>query len=100
MMMDKHKPSLLFCIIMDIIGYATFALPFLGEFADIVWAPLSGFIFYKTFGGVNGAFGGVFNFAEEILPFTDFIPTYTIMWIWQYFTRQQPVKNLQGTSIR
>ncbi len=72
--MDKQQPSLVFCIIMDLMGYATFALPVLGEFADVVWAPISAFMFYKTFGGARGAFGAVFNFAEEILPFTDFIP--------------------------
>lgn len=84
------KPSLILCIAMDIIGYATFTVPVLGEFADIVWAPVSAFIFYKTFGGWKGALGGIFNFAEEILPFTDFIPTFTITWLLQYFVKKQP----------
>lgn len=87
--MNKQQPSLLLCIVMDVIGYATFAVPFLGEFADVVWAPISAFIFYKTFGGWKGAFGGLFNFAEEILPFTDFIPTFTIAWAWQYFSSKK-----------
>ena len=87
--MNKLQPSLALCIIMDVIGYASFALPGLGEFSDIVWAPISAFIFYKTFGGAKGAFGGLFNFAEEILPFADFIPTFTIMWAWQYFTKKK-----------
>ncbi|WP_225975460.1 hypothetical protein [Panacibacter ginsenosidivorans] len=82
--MNNQKASLLFCIVMDIIGYASYAIPGLGEFADIIWAPISGFIFYKTFGGWKGAFGGLFNFVEEILPGTDFIPSFTIMWIVQY----------------
>jgi hypothetical protein len=86
----KKQPSLILCIVMDIIGYATFTLPVLGEFADVVWAPISAFIFYKTFGGWRGALGGIFNFAEEILPFTDFIPTFTISWLVQYFTKKQP----------
>lgn len=77
------QPSLLICILMDLIGYASFALPGLGEWGDIVWAPVSAIIFYRLFGGWKGAFGGLFNFAEEILPFTDFIPTFTIMWVWQ-----------------
>ena len=79
----KNNPSLIFCLLMDVLGYATYALPFLGEFADIVWAPLSAFIFYKTFGGWKGAFGGVFNFVEELLPGFDFIPSFTIMWFMQ-----------------
>ncbi|HEX8358283.1 MAG TPA: hypothetical protein VF610_12750 [Segetibacter sp.] len=93
------QPSLILCIIMDLIGYATFALPVLGEFADVVWAPISAFIFYKSFGGVKGAFGGIFNFVEEILPFTDFIPSFSIMWAWQYFTRQQQVKKQEDLKV-
>ncbi|MDB5192005.1 MAG: hypothetical protein JWQ96_1568 [Segetibacter sp.] len=92
--MNKQQPSLPLCIIMDVIGYASFALPVLGEFTDVVWAPISAMIFYKTFGGAKGAFGAIFNFAEEILPFSDFIPTFTIMWVWQYFTKQQGVNTI------
>jgi hypothetical protein len=87
--MNKQQPSLLLCILMDVIGYASFAVPGLGEFSDIVWAPISAFMFYKTFGGAKGAFGGIFNFVEEILPFTDFIPSFTIMWAWQYYTNKR-----------
>jgi hypothetical protein len=73
-------PSLGFCLLMDLAGMLTFILPGLGEFADIVWAPISGFIFYKLFGGRMGLIGGVLNFLEEIIPFTDFIPSFTIAW--------------------
>src|SRR5947208_996411 len=59
---------------MDAIGCFTYAVPVLGEFADVIWAPISGIIFYITFGGWKGTFGGLFNFAEELLPGTDFIP--------------------------
>jgi hypothetical protein len=73
-------PSFWFCILIDLIGYASFVMPGLGEFSDLVWAPLSAFIFYKTFGGRFGATGAVLNFIEEALPFTDFIPSFTIAW--------------------
>ena len=75
------NPSIIFCVIMDVIGYASFALPGLGEFSDIIWAPLSAFIFLKTFGGRIGRLGSVFNFIEEILPFADFIPSFSIAWL-------------------
>ena len=77
---EKPLPNLVICIIMDLIGYASFAIPGFGEFSDIVWAPISGLIFYKMFGGRIGLFGGIFDFIEEILPFTDFIPSFTIGW--------------------
>ncbi len=79
----RFNPNLLFCILMDAIGYFTYALPALGEFGDIVWAPLSAFIFYKTFGGTKGLIGGILNGIEEILPFTDFIPSFCIMYFLQ-----------------
>jgi len=64
----KPPPSLLFCILMDAIGCATYVLPVIGEFGYTIWAPISAIIFYKTFGGWKSTFGGVFNFIEEILP--------------------------------
>ncbi len=81
-----NKPSsvsLTFCIVMDLIGYASYAVPVLGEFGDIIWAPISGFIFFCVFGGWRGAVGGIFNFIEELLPGLDFIPSFTLMWLWQ-----------------
>lgn len=89
--MNTQKSSLIFCLVMDLIGYASYAVPGLGEFADIIWAPISAVIFYRTFGGWKGAFGGLFNFVEELLPGTDFIPSFTIMWIYQYFTRKKNI---------
>jgi hypothetical protein len=88
--MYRRQPSLLFCIIMDLIGYATYAIPFLGEFADIIWAPVSAIIFFVSFGGWKGALGGIGNFIEEILPGTDFIPSFTIMWFLQHYRKKNP----------
>jgi hypothetical protein len=81
--MKRKQPSLLFCIMMDLIGYLTYSIPFLGELGDILWAPVSGLIFYSSFGSWRGALGGVFNFMEELLPGTDFIPSFTLMWFLQ-----------------
>ncbi len=85
----KPLPSLAFCLIMDFLGYATYTIPIFGEFLDILWAPVSAAIFMKVFGGRKGFFGGIFNFIEELLPGLDFIPTFTIMWVWQYFSQKK-----------
>lgn len=87
--MKKTPPSLFFCIAMDLVGYASYALPGLGEFSDIIWAPVSALIFYKTFGGKTGIIGGIFNFIEEIAPGLDFIPSFTIAY---FITRKQQLK--------
>jgi hypothetical protein len=73
-------PNLALCIALDVVGMATYLVPALGEFADVVWAPISGYIFYKLFGGRFGLIGGVLNFLEEIIPYTDIIPSFTIAW--------------------
>ena len=65
---------------MDLVGMATYLIPGLGEWGDLIWAPISGFVFYKLFGGRLGLIGGIFDFLEELLPFTDIIPSFTIAW--------------------
>lgn len=97
--MNKKQPTLIFCVLMDIIGYVSYALPLLGEFTDMVWAPISGFIFYKAFGGWKGAMGGVLNFVEEILPGIDFIPSFTITWLWKYFSNKQVSTALKNYKL-
>jgi hypothetical protein len=72
---------------MDLVGFATYSIPLLGEFGDILWAPISSVVFFLTFGGWKGAMGGVFNFIEEILPGTDFIPSFTLMYFLQRKSR-------------
>ena len=92
---SQKMPSLGACLLMDFLGYATYAVPFFGEFLDILWAPVSAFIFFRMFGGVKGLFGGAFNFFEELMPGLDFIPTFTIAWVLQYFRRNKPAQNVQ-----
>jgi hypothetical protein len=77
---ELRLPNIGLCILLDLIGMATYIFPALGEFADVVWAPISGYIFFKLFGGRLGMIGSVLNFLEEIIPFTDIIPSFTIAW--------------------
>jgi hypothetical protein len=95
---QQTSTSLIFCVLMDILGYATYAIPILGEFGDIIWAPISAIIFYRTFGGWKGAFGGLFNFVEEIMPGLDFIPSFTIMWFMQRMKSPKPVRTIRITG--
>ena len=88
--MKKQLPDLTVCIIMDLIGCASYLIPVLGEFSDIIWAPLSGMVFYSLFGKKFGMLGGAFAFAEELMPGFDFIPTFTIAWFIRKREMQQP----------
>lgn len=95
---QKPLPSLSFCLLMDMLGYATFAVPFFGEFFDLIWAPVSAMIYWRTFGGAKGFFGGGLNLIEELLPGTDIIPTFTITWFMQYMKRRNTTQAI--TPIR
>lgn len=70
-----QKPSLGSCLMMDGIGMASYLFPGLGEGIDFVWAPIAGFIFYKYFHSVAGSVGAV---AEELITFTDIVPSFTL----------------------
>jgi hypothetical protein len=94
----KRQPSLIFCFLMDVVGYATYAIPGLGEFADVLWAPISSVIFMATFGGVKGVLGGFGNFIEELLPGTDFIPSFTIMWFIQNMQKKNTVTSIKTSG--
>ena len=61
-------PSLLVAVVLDILGMVTFTIPGVGEFGDVVWAPLSAYLLSRLYGTDKLAkWGAIFNFAEEIL---------------------------------
>jgi hypothetical protein len=91
----RPLPSLAVCVAMDLLGYASFAIPVLGELLDLVWAPVSALIYMKLFGFKKGFIGGVFNFVEELLPGLDIIPTFTITWFVQYAKRNKETVTLR-----
>lgn len=69
------------CILLDVIGLASYFLPVLGEGFDIPYAPIYAFCVYQMVGAENwGLLWTGVAFAEEILPFTDILPSATIGW--------------------
>lgn len=88
---NKPLPNFALCLMLDVIGCVSFTIPFLGEFSDVIWAPVSGWIFYKLFQGRYGLFGGAFSFLEELLPFSDILPTFTLAWMIRYFKQSRRV---------
>lgn len=81
----KLNPTFIFCLVMDFLGSATYFVPGFGEWFDVIWAPVSAYVFYRSFGGKTGKIGSLINLTEEILPFTDFIPTFTLGYIYNRF---------------
>ena len=69
---------------MDAVGMGSYLLPVLGETFDEVWAFVAGIVFYRWFGT---KIGSLLSGLEEVLPFNDFIPSFTIAYF--YFKSRQ-----------
>lgn len=86
---SKKKQLLYASILFDLIGMLSYAIPFLGEFADLVWAPIAGILLKSMFKGTIGTVGGIFAFIEELTPGLDFIPTFTLTWMYTYLIKKE-----------
>lgn len=89
--MNKKYKKLIASIILDVIGFFTI-IPL-----DIVWAPISGYLMTKMYKGNKGKIAGIVSFIEEIIPFSDIIPTFTIMWIYTYLIENKDIKSKENT---
>ena len=85
--------SLILCVVIDVIGDASFALPGVGEVEDVAWAPISAFILSNLFG--SNAIAGL-DFVKEILPGADFVPVAVMAWILKYKYGNSDLSKLLG----
>ena len=77
-------------VLFDAIGMITFI--------DIIWAPASAYLMTKMYAGRKGRIGGILSFIEEILPGMDFIPSFTIMWLYTYVYKAE--KKVQTIEVK
>lgn len=83
--MNKKHVLLLKGILLDFIGILSYSIPILGEYSDAIWAPIAAFILYRMYPGTQGKIGSIVVLLEEVLPFIDFIPTFTITWFYTFY---------------
>jgi hypothetical protein len=86
---SRKTTKLILGIVFDLIGMLSYLIPGIAETLDIVWAPISGFLLVAMYKGYTGKVAGIIGFLEEILPFTDVIPTFTLTWIYQYIFKKE-----------
>jgi len=77
--------KLIFGLLLDAIGMMSYAIPVLAEVTDIIWAPIAAFAMTMMYKGTIGKAAGVIAFVEEIVPGLDFIPTFTLTWLYEYY---------------
>jgi hypothetical protein len=85
---DK-KTKLLLSLVFDGIGMLSYVVPVFAESIDVVWAPISGILLMLMYKGTVGKIAGLFGAIEELIPFTDVIPTFTITWFYTYIIRRE-----------
>lgn len=85
---DKKYQNLILGLLFDGIGMLSFVIPFIGEFSDVVWAPIAGWLMTRMYKGKVGQAAGVVTFVEELIPGFDVIPTFTLTWIYTYLIRK------------
>lgn len=82
---EDKRSKLLWGLLLDGIGMISFSIPLIGEFSDVIWAPVAAFIMTRMYKGRVGRVAGILTFVEEIIPFTDVIPSFTLTWIYTYY---------------
>lgn len=85
---SQKTKHLILSLLFDAIGYASYGIPLIAELTDIVWAPIAGFLLARMYKGTVGTIGGITVFVEELLPGIDFIPTFTLTWIYTYLIKK------------
>ncbi|MFH6992590.1 hypothetical protein [Flavobacterium sp. FlaQc-48] len=86
---DDRVRKLLLGILLDGVGMISFTIPLLGEFSDVIWAPVAAFIMTRMYKGRVGRVASVLTFIEEALPFTDIVPSFTLTWIYTYYFQRR-----------
>ena len=71
-------------LLFDGLGMVSFLIPGIGEFSDVIWAPVAAWLMTRLYKGKVGQAAGIITFIEELVPGLDIIPTFTIMWLYTY----------------
>jgi hypothetical protein len=95
---DQKYKKLFLGLLFDAIGMLSFALPFIGEFSDVVWAPIAGWLISTMYKGKIGQAAGIVTFIEEIIPGLDVVPTFTLMWLYTYVFKKAETSKMIGVD--
>lgn len=87
-------------LVYDALGMATMAIPVIGPFLDLAWAPYAAKKMSEMYPGRKGKLASVLVFLEEILPGTDIIPTFTLMWLYTFIWKKEEPPVLRTIKVR
>ena len=98
-MRSEKRKLLIKSIAYDAAGMASGAIPLVGGFLDLLWAPYAAKKMKEMYPGQKGKFASILVFLEEILPFTDVIPTFTLMWFYTFVWKKEETHSGQVIEV-
>jgi hypothetical protein len=87
-------------IVLDAIGMLTMLIPVVGPVLDILWAPFAAKKMSEMYKGKEGKIASIIVFVEEVLPVTDVIPTFTLMWLYTFVWKAQKDSSPQAIKVQ
>lgn len=75
--------KLFLSLLIDLIGSCSYLLPVVGEGLDLAWAPIQTIFIMSMYDSTSPNLKYV-SFIEEVMPFTDIVPTATIGWACEF----------------
>lgn len=94
---DSPSLKLMACIVVDMIGAMTYLIPFVGELADLGWAPIQAMFLHFMF---HSPLITAVGFLEDMGPGTDIIPTACIAWALENVESLQQFRQFLFTGSR
>lgn len=86
----QYKNRLLYLsLTIDVLGMLSYLIPAIGEWTDIIMALVTAVAIFKSYHSVGWA---AFGFLEEIIPFTDVIPSATMTWVYRFIIFEKETK--------
>lgn len=87
-LLEGKKRKLFLGLLFDAIGMVSLLIPGIGAAWDLIWAPVAAWLMTRMYAGSAGRVAGFIAFVEEVLPGTDIVPSFTLMWIYTYLIRK------------
>lgn len=99
-MTNSKNKDLLKSLCYDAVGMVTTWIPVVGPFLDLFWAPYAYKKMTEMYPGKKGKLASFIVFLEEILPFTDVIPTFTLMWLYTHLWKREETGKLIPIRVK
>lgn len=87
-------------LLYDAVGIVTTFIPVVGPFLDVLWAPFAAKKMTEMYQGETGKIAAIIVFVEELLPMTDVVPTFTLMWLYTFVIKGAKYNKMEPIEVK